>query len=261
MPQGNPRRIWGPGARRSTWPAADPRRSRIRLPGGSGAVAGLPVVLTVGVNAITETTANIIGSVNPNGSDTVWWITYGTSLPLPGPNNTTPIDIGSTATPLTVTQTLTGLTTGTTYYVTVVGQSSAGTVLGQTISFVALTPPLPVSPATFPVGTPSIGIPHFNVPVSMTNSGITVVDQDALEEIVANITTIVLCPVGACQQLPNFGRPEVLFSQEPIEVDELISSIQELEPRANEDVVSQVLPDGQSWGITLTTSALATQGN
>lgn len=262
MPQGNPNYPRRSTPRYGTWPAGDPRRRLLRKPYDSSAVLGLPVVVTVGVNAISATSANIIGSVNPNGSATSWWISYGTSLPLPG-TATAATAIGSGTTPITVTFQLTGLVTGTTYYATVVGQSAAGTVYGQTLSFVAAgVPPTPSTPVV-PFGQPSVSIPHFQMPfvliASGLQSGVVVVEQDTTEEVVANVNTIVACQIGQCPQIPPFGRPEITFAQEPVDTDELVFSIQQWEPRASEDVASQLQTDGETWGITLTTSTTGAQ--
>lgn len=254
MPHGypSPRR---PGPQRGTFPTGDPRRQVLTHSAAfnAGTVRSLPSVVTVGVNRITGTTADVIGSVNPSGSDTTWWVSYGTTLPLPG-TSTSSADVGSGTTPTTVATQLTGLTTGTTYYVAVVGQSAAGTVYGQTVSFVAQAIP---APAGSTLAGPFVTIPHFQVPFSFfavgEASGAAVVEQDTLDEILANVNTIVECVIGQCPQLPFFGRPQPTFAQEPVNTSGLVAAIQLQEPRASEDAISQLLPDG-SWGIALTTS-------
>lgn len=183
------------------------------------------------------------------------WLVYGTD-PLGLETFSSPFFLADgLTTPETLTFAADGLTPGTTYYFAAVGSNGAGTVYDVTDSFVAAPPSVPVSPATIPVGQPLVTIPHFDVPVTFQNSGMGVVEQDSLEEVLANVVTIVLCPVGACPQLPTFGRSDVNFAQEPVLTDDLVADIQQWEPRASEDVVSQLLPDGLTWGITLTTSS------
>lgn len=263
MPQGNSNTPWRIPPR-GTWPSGDPRQRKQLISGSlSGApVAKLPIVLTVGVNGITNTSANIIGSVNPNGLATSWWLAWGTTLPLSPGTTTAPVALGSGTTPITVTISLTGLTAGTTYYVAIVGQSAAGTVYGQTLSFVP-TVPLITTPPTAPYGQPFVTIPHFNVPFSIVTtgnqSGAVVVEQDTLQEIEANVTTVALCGIGQCPQIPSFGIPSLAFSTAPPDMSELISAIQLWEPRANEDATSQILTDS-NWGVTLTTSYTGAQG-
>ncbi len=229
----------------------------------TGPVLPLPVVGTIGVNGITNTTANVVGFVNPNGSATSWWVTYGTSAPLPG-TNTASAALGSGTSPITVTFELTGLTTGLTYYVAVVGSSAAGTVYGATISFVAAVPITPNGQPVVPYGQPSVSIPHFNVPFSMVvtgpTSGAVVVEQDTLEEVLACVNTVAECTIGQCPTLPFFGRPDLTFSQAPVNTRELVAAIQRWEPRANEDAVSGLLTDQTNWGVTLTTTSIGAQG-
>lgn len=269
-------------------PGVDPRQRR--LPSGvKSAVLPLPTVTTIGINSITATSANVVGSINPNGHDTIWWVTYGTSLPLPGlasfisgftaqleaalgpqfllEEDTllgTPISIGSGNTPITVTETLTGLTEGTTYYVAVVGESDAGTVLGATLSFVAENPVVPIAPgaSTIPFVQPVVTIPHFDEPFALTAAeGARVVEQDTIEEVRSNVFTIASCVIGQCVQLPFFGRPDLTFSNVPIDTKELVSAIQDLEPRASEDAFGDFARDETTWNILLTTTMTGAGGS
>ena len=254
MPHGRPG--WRPGQKFSTWPAADPRLYRIRT-GPSGPVALPPSVITVGVNAIAATSANVVGSINPNGLATTWWVVYGTSLPFSPGSSTASASLGAGTTPQTVTASLTGLTTGLTYYFVIVGSSAAGQEYGAVDSFVPAVPISPSGQPVVPFGQSQVTIPHFDVPfrlvTSGTRSGAVVVEQDTLEEVFACVNTIVECAVGQCPQLPSFGRPDLTFSQGPVDTTELVYSIQQLEPRATEDAIVQQFSDS-TWGVTLNTS-------
>ncbi len=257
MPSGNsnyPRRPW---PKYGMFPAGDPRRQILRKSSSNAAVLAIPTVITVGVNAINDTSANVIGSINPNGTQTVWWITYGLTPPLPG-TDTTHTLLGSGTDYSTVSTVLVGLTPGRTYYVAVVAQSAAGTVYGHTLSLVTLPPPTPAPPSTA-LTQSLVTIPHFNVPfflnTSGSQSGASVVEQETIDEILADVNVIVECVVGQCPQLPSFGRPDISFAQAPVDTTELVAAIQRWEPRATESVVSQLLADGTTWGITLSTQA------
>lgn len=251
--------------RRRPYGRVDTRRRRVisGVPRGAP-VTPPPIVVTIGVNAINATSANVIGSVNPNGSATSWWVVYGTTLPLSGAGAiaTTPTSIGNGTTGVTVTQEISGLVTNVTYYAAVVGQSAAGTVYGESVAFVPqIQAPTTVPPTPF--GQPSVTIPHFNVPFSIittaTQNGAAVVEQDTVEEILANVRAVVLCEIGECPQLSSFGRPSTTFQQGPPDTTELIAAIQLWEPRASETAVSQLLPDGETWNLNLSTSFSGTQ--
>lgn len=261
MPQGIPNRR---PSYRGTFPSGDPRWQRLRKGVSGGPVTPLPSVATVGVNGIGINAslgtafATVIGSINPSGQTTNWWVTYGTSLPLPGPLTTAVALVGNGTTPVTVTAELTGLTVGATYYVAVVGQSVAGTVSGAIVSFVAQVT-TPASLPIVPFGQSSVNLPHFNLPFMMISKngvpqGIQVVEQDTTEEVLACVTAIVDCPVGAIPQLPSFGIPTPTFNIAPLDPSEIIAAIERIEPRATETATSQLLADGVTWGLDLTTS-------
>lgn len=230
----------------------------------SGALPVLPAPTLVGINNITSTTAQIIAAVNPNSYDTTWWIAYSTSLPLSAGGTTSPLDIGSGSIPITLTSVLTGLDPVTTYYVSVVAQSASGTVYSQTVSFTTLATQT-VTSTVLPATPSPVTVPHFGFPFTLvsnfssTLTGAGVVEQDTVEEIVSNVGVIMACPVGACSQLPNFGGPNYTFSMAPLDTSTAETAIQLWEPRATEDIVSQLLPDGSSWGLSLMTSATADQ--
>jgi hypothetical protein len=203
------------------------------------------------------------GQSRSQSKGTWYWFQYGTSLPLGGTATATQFLANGLTVPQTVTLNLTGLTVGATYYVQLMGQNGAGLVHGNTIPFMANVPPVPASQPIVPPGQPSFTIPHFQVPFQLVTTGnragAVVVEQDTLEEIVSCVNTIVECPIGACPQLPTFGIPQPTFAQAPISTTELVAAIQTLEPRATEDAVSTLMPDGTSWGIQLNTSAKAAQ--
>ncbi len=93
--------------------------------------------------AITNTTATIAGSVNPNGLDTSYHFEYGTT-PSYG-SSTAVTDDGSGTTSGTVTANLAGLTPGTQYYYRLVATSVAGTTDGSQATFTTAPEPPTVS--------------------------------------------------------------------------------------------------------------------
>jgi hypothetical protein len=261
MPAGNPRYPRRPWPKYGFYPAGDPRRTLIERQVG-GALQKAPTVVTLGTGVVGETSAHVNGTVNPNGLDADWWITYGTSLPMPGPFSTPIADVGTGTIPVTVTGLITGLTVGVTYYAAVVAMNAAGTTVGQPTSFVPTPTTIIPSAATGtinPYGQPAVTVPHFQQPFMVTLQGAKVVEQDTLEEIRSNVITIVDCVVGQCPVLPNFGRPDLNFTLIPMDTTELVHAIHQLEPRANEDVLGAFAHDGATWNVTLTTSATSSE--
>lgn len=103
----------------------------------------------------------------------------------------------------------------------------------------------------------SAPIPHWDYPVSFSiATGVGVVQQDTLGEVFANVKMIVVCPQGACPELPEMGVPSLVFNQAPIDPAPLVEAIQAQEPRASETALSQGLGDADfgSWLISLTTA-------
>lgn len=106
---------------------------------------------------------------------------------------------------------------------------------------------------------PAIGIPCFDTPFSFSAAGARVVEQNSYEEILACVQNVVLCSVGACPELPTFGRPDPTFQQGPPNAAALVAAVQKWEPRATESAVVQALDSsGADWAVVLTTQITGT---
>jgi hypothetical protein len=88
-------------------------------------------VSTTGANPL-QTTANIFGYVNPNGTNATMWFEYGTNPNYLG--NRTTAQNAYSAGPFSAN--LSGLSCGTTYYYRAVAQNESGVRYGNTLSFV-----------------------------------------------------------------------------------------------------------------------------
>ena len=93
---------------------------------------GAPIVTTLNASNITQTSATLNGTVNPNGSNTTAWFEYGTTQSL-GTTIGTQSLIGSSN--LNINTLLSGLQQNTTYYFRVAAQNSYGTAQGSILSF------------------------------------------------------------------------------------------------------------------------------
>jgi hypothetical protein len=90
--------------------------------------AGPPDATTGSASSITQTTATVAGSVNPQGSSTSWHFEYGTSTSYGV--QTGDQDAGSGSAAVDVHADLSGLTTDTTYHYRLVATNAAGTTRG-----------------------------------------------------------------------------------------------------------------------------------
>lgn len=75
-------------------------------------------------------------------------------------------------------------------------------------------------------------VPHFKVPFQLSQGRVVVVEQDTLDEVAQCVAAVLACPEGARLENPDFGTPEYLLTEAPIDVDELVNAVNEHEPRA-----------------------------
>ena len=90
---------------------------------------------------ITATSATVIATINPNGSDTTFFVNYGTTTAYG--QQTAPVTIGAGSSPQVVSQTLTGLTPNTVYHFQFVASNAGGTAAAADATFTTAQPPLP----------------------------------------------------------------------------------------------------------------------
>jgi uncharacterized protein (TIGR03437 family) len=109
-----------------------------------------PVVTTFAATSVSDGTATLGASVNPNGLETQVWFLYGTDSNLKGALSSPKRDIGAGITAVSVSGGIASLTMGTTYYFQAVAQSSGGTAYGSILSFttLAIAPTAATTPAS-----------------------------------------------------------------------------------------------------------------
>ncbi len=100
----------------------------------SGASGGSAPTVTAGAaSAITNTSATVTGSVNPNGQATTYAFQYGTSTAYS--EQTAVQDAGSGAVPVAVTANIADLQPGTTYHFRLIASNASGTSAGSDATF------------------------------------------------------------------------------------------------------------------------------
>lgn len=106
-------------------------------------VALVPSTNTVHAGGITDSTATINGSVNPNGLETIAWLMYGTTSGVYATRMA--IDTLTGVNPQSISLNLTGLPPNSTYYFRDSSWNALGSSVGSELSFTtstqALTPP------------------------------------------------------------------------------------------------------------------------
>ncbi|MDB5238543.1 MAG: hypothetical protein JWM46_813 [Candidatus Kaiserbacteria bacterium] len=96
-------------------------------------VGSIPTVRTLAANALTSSSANVAGTVDPNQASTQYWFEYGTSANLG--NTTAFVSAGSGNASLNASASLSNLSAGTTYYYRLNAQNQFGTVNGSILTF------------------------------------------------------------------------------------------------------------------------------
>ena len=75
-------------------------------------------------------------------------------------------------------------------------------------------------------------IPHFSVPFRFAHGRASVNEQDSVDEIASCVFTVMACPKGFRSELPEFGIPDPVFKQQPLDLAELAAAVELWEPRA-----------------------------
>ena len=117
--------------------------------------AAPPAAATRGATAITASSAQLNGTVNPNGTAATYHFEYGTTSGYG--TSTSPQNAGSGTSPLAVNAAIAGLSAATTYHYRVVATDTAGTSRGNDTTFVTaavvVTPPAVVTGTADSVST------------------------------------------------------------------------------------------------------------
>jgi subtilase family serine protease len=116
--------------------------------------AQAPTATTGAATALTENSATVAGTVNPNGAATTAWFLYGTSSTLAGATQTTTQSLAAGSTATAITANLTGLAASTTYYFQAVAKNATGTTNGTIVSFTTTAPP----PPTFTIAGTAVSV-------------------------------------------------------------------------------------------------------
>jgi phage baseplate assembly protein W len=79
----------------------------------------------------------------------------------------------------------------------------------------------------------SVLIPHFSFPFRPDGTSFAVVEQDTPSEIQDCVQVCMLTPPGSRLVEPDYGVPEILYSQFPANIPGIIAALARWEPRAS----------------------------
>ena len=164
-----------------------------------------PAVRTGAAQAVGATTATAVGSVDPRGRATTWYVEYGTSTGYG--SRTARRSAGSGSGARSVGVSLTGLTPGTTYHYRVVATSDAGTGRGADVAFttIGVTLATPALRVVFGRGVTLSG----SVPTTRAGERVTLFAQPFGEGSFRSIATVLTAADGTWRYL---AKPRIRTS-------------------------------------------------
>jgi hypothetical protein len=118
--------------------------------------AGPPSASTGPALSLTSSSANVTGTLNPNGQETTYAFQYGTTTGYGFQTN--PQSAGAGTQDQVVVGTLTGLAAGTTYHYRLIATNASATTVGADMSFTTRGSPPPPPPSPPPTATTSTAI-------------------------------------------------------------------------------------------------------
>lgn len=89
---------------------------------------------------------------------------------------------------------------------------------------------------------PTVTSPHFRYPFRFgagANKHALVNEQSSEDDIIACVIAIVKTPRGFRDDVPEFGVPEQIFAEQPLNIEEIQSALEEWEERAAYKIVTE----------------------
>src|SRR5688572_24468830 len=123
---------------------------------GQAAAAGPPSATTAPALSLTSSSANVTGTVNPNGQDTTYSFQYGTTTAYGFQTN--PQSAGAGTQDQVVSGNLTGLDSGVTYHYRLIATNISGTTVGADLTFTTLGAPPPPPPSPPPTAATAAAV-------------------------------------------------------------------------------------------------------
>lgn len=93
-------------------------------------------------------------------------------------------------------------------------------------------------------------VPHLKLPVRLDarTGALETIEQDSLAEVAQSVEVVLATPIGSRLDLPDFGAPDYLFRQLPVDTSTAVTAVATWEPRALV-VFTQRVDDGLSGAI------------
>lgn len=76
--------------------------------------------------------------------------------------------------------------------------------------------------------------PHLALPLRFESGALALTEQDSLDDIQDKVETLIRCPLGFRDELPEFGWPQQTFDTAPLDVS------------ANQSLIDEWVPDARA---------------
>ncbi|HTU13701.1 MAG TPA: GPW/gp25 family protein [Solirubrobacterales bacterium] len=95
-------------------------------------------------------------------------------------------------------------------------------------------------------------VPHIKLPLTFTDWGTAVVEQDSAEEIRQCVELVLRTPTGSRVEVPEFGIDDLAFSRSTDRIEEeVLRAVDEWEPRARAMADAEIFELSAKVGVEI----------
>lgn len=86
---------------------------------------------------------------------------------------------------------------------------------------------------------------HFDYPFSFSSltKHATEVEQDSIDDVINCVEVAILTDYGSRPEVPGYGLPDQVFDTLPLNLDDIATTVEGLEPRASLLLTQEIDPD------------------
>lgn len=101
-------------------------------------------------------------------------------------------------------------------------------------------------------------VPHFDLPFRFSQGRAVEVEQDSIDDVAACVEAALRTRPHERDEHPEFGTPDLTFSQLPLSTDALVATVEKSEPRAR--LLAEVAPDRLDETVARVRLTIAQEG-
>jgi phage baseplate assembly protein W len=105
---------------------------------------------------------------------------------------------------------------------------------------------------------PRVQIPHLALPLRYARGRDVVNEQDSIDDVADCVEAALRTRPGQRAEHPEFGTPDLVFAQQPLDLDDVVAHIAAYEPRVH--ILAETAPDRLDEAIARTRLTLTLEG-